>query len=105
VVFLPVRAGLRALPGDLVAAAPAARAGHSRIVRTVVRPPLMPSIAAGAVLAFVASIGNFGVPAFLGIPAGFTVLVTLIYQRLAGFRTRALCEGGGLLLLRGPRCC
>jgi iron(III) transport system permease protein len=99
VVFLAVRAGLRALPGDLVEAAQAAGARPWRIVRTVVLPLMMPSIAAGAMLAFVGSIGNFGVPAFLGIPAGFTVLVTLIYQRLAGFGTTVLSEVAALSLL------
>ena len=53
----------------------------------IVLPLMMPGVAAGGMLAFVGSIGNFGIQAFLGIPAGFTVLVTLIYQRLAGFGT------------------
>src|SRR5947209_4547185 len=83
VVLLAVRAGLRALPGDLVEAAQAAGAKPWRIVRTIVLPLMVPAIAAGGMLAFVGNIGNFGIPAFLGIPAGFTVLVTLIYQRLA----------------------
>src|SRR5579862_9177849 len=99
VVFLAVRAGLRALPRDLVEAAQAAGAKPWRIVRTIVLPLMMPSVAAGAMLAFVGSIGNFGIPAFLGIPAGFTVLVTLIYQRLAGFGTSVLSEVAALSLL------
>jgi iron(III) transport system permease protein len=99
VVFLAVRAGLRALPGDLIEAAQAAGARPWRIVRTVVLPLMMPSVTAGAMLAFVGSIGNFGVPAFLGIPAGFTVLVTLIYQRLAGFGTTVLSEVAALSLI------
>jgi len=99
VVFLAVRAGLRALPRDLVEAAQAAGARPWRIVRTIVLPLMMPSVAAGGMLAFVGSIGNFGIPAFLGIPAGFTVLVTLIYQRLAGFGTSALSEVAALSLL------
>jgi iron(III) transport system permease protein len=69
-----------------------------RIVRTIVLPLAMPSFAAGGMLAFVGSIGNFGIPAFLGIPAGFTVLVTLIYQRLAGFGTSVLSEVATLSL-------
>ena len=99
VVFLAVRAGLRALPRDLVEAAQAAGAQPWRIVRTIVLPLMMPSVAAGGMLAFVGSIGNFGIPAFLGIPAGFTVLVTLIYQRLAGFGTSVLSEVAALSLL------
>ena len=99
VVFLAVRAGLRALPRDLVEAAQASGAAPWRIVRTIVLPLASPSIAAGGMLAFVGSIGNFGIPAFLGIPAGFTVLVTLIYQRLAGFGTSVLSEVATLSLL------
>lgn len=99
VVFLAVRAGLRALPRDLVEAAQAAGAQPRRIVRTIVLPLMMPSLAAGGMLAFVGCIGNFGIPAFLGIPAGFTVLVTLIYQRLAGFGTSVLGEVAALSLL------
>jgi iron(III) transport system permease protein len=99
VVFLAVRAGLRALPRDLVEAAQAAGAKPWRIVRTIVLPLMVPAVAAGGMLAFVGSIGNFGIPAFLGIPAGFTVLVTLIYQRLAGFGTSVLSEVAALSLL------
>jgi iron(III) transport system permease protein len=99
VVFLAVRAGLRALPRDLVEAAQASGARPWRIVRTIVLPLAMPSVAAGAMLAFVGCIGNFGIPAVLGIPAGFTVLVTLIYQRLAGFGTAVLSEVAALSLL------
>src|SRR5438876_2927193 len=99
VAFLALRAGLRTLPRDLVEAAQAAGAKPWRIVRTIVLPLAMPSIAAGGMLAFVASVGNFGIPAFLGIPAGYTVLVTLIYQRLAGFGTSVLSEVAALSLL------
>lgn len=91
-VFLAVRAGLRSLPRELVEAASAAGASPLRVVRTVVLPLLAPALTAGAGLAFVSSIGNFGIPAFLGIPAGYTVLVTLIYQRLSGFGPRVLPE-------------
>ena len=84
-VFLAVRAGLRALPADQVEAARAAGAGPLRIVGSVLLPMLRPSLVAGGALAFVSAIGNFGVPALLGIPAGYTMLTTLVYQRLNGF--------------------
>src|SRR5437764_3954736 len=99
IVFLAVRAGMRALPRDQVEAAQAAGAKPWRIVRTIVLPLMVPAFAAGGMLAFVGSIGNFGIPAFLGIPAGFTVLVTLIYQRLAGFGTSVLAEVAAISLL------
>ena len=99
IVFLAVRAGLRSLPRDLIEAAQAAGAKPWRIVRAIVLPLMIPSIAAGGMLAFVGNIGNFGIPAFLGIPAGFTVLTTLIYRRLSGFGTSALSEVAALSLV------
>jgi iron(III) transport system permease protein len=91
-VFLAVRAGLRSLPRELIEAASASGASPFFAIRTVVLPLMAPALTAGAGLAFVSSIGNFGIPAFLGIPAGYTVLVTLIYQRLSGFGPRVLPE-------------
>ena len=91
-VFLAVRAGLRLVPRDLVEAAQAAGAAPMTILRTVILPLLGPALAAGTGLSFVSAIGNFGIPALLGIPGGYTVLVTLVYQRLAGFGPRVLPE-------------
>jgi iron(III) transport system permease protein len=56
---------------------------------------------AGVSLAFVASIGNFGIPALLGIPGRYLVLTTLIYQRLAGLGPAVLAEVAALALLLG----
>jgi iron(III) transport system permease protein len=98
-VFLALRAGLRALPGELI---DAARAAGSRPAGTVVRvvlPLMLPAASAGAALAFVSAIGNFGVPALLGIPGRFPVLSTLIYQRLSGFGPTALPEVAALALI------
>ena len=64
-------------------------------------PLAMPAILAGAALAFVTSIGNFGIPAMLGIPGRYTVLTTLIYQRLQGFGPRVLGEVAALALILG----
>jgi iron(III) transport system permease protein len=98
-VFLTLAAGLRALPRSLVEAAQAAGALRWRILRTIVLPLALPALAAGAALAFVSAIGNFGTPALLGIPGGYTVLTTLIYQRLAGFGPKVLGEVADLSLL------
>lgn len=84
-VFIAVRASLSAIPGDLVEAARISGAGSTRIAARVILPLTVPSMAAGAVLAFAAAIGNFGVPALLGIPGRFPVLTTLIYRQLNGF--------------------
>ena len=84
-VFIAVRASLSSVPGDLVAAARISGSGPLRITWRIILPLALPSAAAGSVLAFAAAIGNFGVPALLGIPGKFPVLTTLIYQRLNGF--------------------
>jgi iron(III) transport system permease protein len=100
-VFLALRAGLRAMPRELIDAARAAGAGRFRVLRTIVLPLMIPALTAGALLAFVSSIGNFGAPALLGIPAGYDTLVTLLYQRLAGFGPAVLSEAAVLSLLIG----
>ena len=91
-VFLTVRAGLRALPDELVEAARAAGARPLRLTFGIVLPLLRPALLAGAALAFVSAIGNFGVPALLGIPGRYTMLTTFIYQRLNGFGPSVLGE-------------
>lgn len=98
-VFLAVRAGLRNVPRDLVEAARLGGAHPLRVTSSVIMPLATPAILAGAALAFVTSIGNFGIPAMLGIPGRYTVLTTLIYQRLQGFGPRVLGEVAALALI------
>jgi len=100
-VFLSLRAGLRSLPGELIEAAEASGAGRLRILRTVVLPLLRPALVAGGAIAFVSALGNFGTPALLGIPAGYSVLTVLIYQQLAGFGPQAIPAVAVLSLLLG----
>jgi iron(III) transport system permease protein len=98
-MFLSIAAACRAIPCDLVEAARAAGARHRRLLVTVILPLLKPALLAGGALAFISSIGNFGVPALLGIPGRFTVLTTLIYQRLNGFGPSVLGETAALGLV------
>jgi len=98
-VFLAVRAALAALPEDLVEAARIAGAGRGRILARVVLPLVAPAAASGAILAFAAAVGNFGVPALLGIPGRFSMLTTLIYQRLNGFGPAVIGQVAVLALL------
>lgn len=100
-VFLTLRAGLRALPKELIEAGLAAGAGPLTVLRTVVLPLMTPPLVAGIALCFVSCLGNFGIPAFLGIPGNFLVLPTLIYQRLAGLGPGVLSEVAILSLLIG----
>lgn len=100
-VFLTLRAGLRTLPQELIEAALAGGAGPMKVVRTVVLPLMTPPLTAGVALTFVSCLGNFGIPAFLGIPGGYLVLPTLIYQRLAGLGPAVLGEVAVLSMLIG----
>ncbi|WP_245197559.1 ABC transporter permease [Jiella mangrovi] len=100
-VFLAVRAGLRGLPREMIEAARACGAGRVFVLRTIILPMMTPSLVAGGALAFVSAIGNFGIPALLGIPAGYTVLPTLIYQRLASFGPSIISDVAVLSILVG----
>ncbi|MDX5594568.1 iron ABC transporter permease [Pseudovibrio sp. SPO723] len=99
IVFLAVRAGLRSIPNDLLEAGNLAGAGSMRSLWRIVFPLLRPSFLAGGALAFAAAVGNFGIPALLGIPGRYTMLTALIYQRLSGFGPSVLGEVAVLSLL------
>lgn len=90
--FLMVRAALRKLPRELVEAALAGGASRLTVLRTVILPLLTPALLGATALVFVSCVGNFGIPAFLGIPANYLVLPTLIYQKLAGAGPAVLTE-------------
>lgn len=99
IVFLTLRAGLRAMPADLVEAAQACSAGRLRVIKDIVLPLMTPALVAGGSLAFIASIGNFGIPALLGMPVRYNVLTVLIYRRLAGFGPTVLGEVASVSVL------
>ena len=100
-VFLTLRAGLRTLPQELIEAALAGGAQPLHVLRTIVLPLMTPPLLAGVALCFVSCLGNFGIPALLGIPGNYLVLPTLIYQRLAGLGPGVLSEVAVLSMLIG----
>lgn len=63
-------------------AARAAGAGPLRAFAGVTLPALLPAIAAAAGIVFVASVSDFGVPAVVGLPAGYGTITTRIYAYL-----------------------
>ena len=75
------------------------RGAKRSVVIGIILPLLRPAWIAGGALAFISAIGNFGTPALLGIPGRFTVLTTLIYQRLSGFGPSVLGETAALGLV------
>jgi len=83
----------------MVEAAQAAGARRTRVLAQIAIPLMTPALVAGAALAFISSIGNFGIPALLGTPARVLVLPTLIYRKLFGFGTEVLAEIAAVSLI------
>ncbi|KFC64371.1 Ferric iron ABC transporter, permease protein [Devosia sp. LC5] len=99
IVFITLRAGLILIPRDYVEAARAAGMGPARVLSGVVLPLLRPYVIAAAALAFVSGVGNFGIPALLGMPENYLTLATLIYQQLSSNGPTVLPQVAGLSLL------
>ncbi|MHA3977539.1 ABC transporter permease [Halovulum sp. GXIMD14794] len=91
-VLLVVLAALRALPREVSEAARLAGARPIRVLRRIVLPILRPTLITGFALAFVSALGNFGIPALLGIPARYTTLPVLIWRRLSSFGPSVLTD-------------
>ncbi|MFN3673962.1 MAG: ABC transporter permease, partial [Bosea sp. (in: a-proteobacteria)] len=98
-VAITLWSGLRSVPHALIEAAQMEGAGPATILRRILLPVLRPQIVAAALLAFVAGVGNFGIPALLGLPVNYLTLPTLIYRRLSSFGPAGLGEAAALSLL------
>lgn len=101
IVFVTLRAGLSRIPGDLVEAGRASGATQLRVLITIVLPLMRPYLVAAAALAFVSGVGNFGIPALLGMPVNYLTLPTLIYQQMASFGPGVLPQMASLSVLIG----
>ncbi|WP_233560047.1 ABC transporter permease [Teichococcus wenyumeiae] len=98
-VFLAIAALVRRLPGEVFSAARGLGAPPSRALRMAVWPLLRPGLLAGAGLAFISALGNFGIAALLGIPGRYPVLTVLIWQKLSATGSAALSQVAALSLL------
>lgn len=98
-VILFSATALRAVPPELEEAARAAGAGPWAAFRTAVLPAALRGICAGAATAFAGGLGNFGVPALLGIPANYTMLTTYIYRQVTAFGPTSLERAAALSAL------
>ncbi|WP_078393213.1 ABC transporter permease [Shouchella patagoniensis] len=95
-VFLFTVNVLRKIPRDMEWAARASGATSQDVFRKITLPLALPGLAGGGLLAFIANLDNFGIPAFLGIPANITVLSTAIYQEVVGFGPSAFARAATL---------
>ncbi|WP_050180099.1 ABC transporter permease [Domibacillus robiginosus] len=91
----------RKIPRELEDAARTAGAGRKHVLMKIVLPLALPGIAGGGLLAFLTNLDNFGIPAFLGIPANVRVLSTYIYEQIAGFGPSAFARAAVLSVLLG----
>ncbi len=82
-VFLTTSSALEQIDPSLEEAARMSGAPILRVARDITIPLVMPSIIAGSLLAFVATCGNFGIPALIGDRAHYYVLTTRIYSVLS----------------------
>ncbi|MUG67091.1 ABC transporter permease subunit [Paenibacillus campinasensis] len=91
----------RKIPRDLEWAARAGGAGRLKTIRQITLPLALPGLTAGGLLVFLASLDNFGIPAFLGSPVNISVLSTLIYEEIIGFGPSAFARGASLSVMLG----
>ncbi|MEL6919983.1 MAG: iron ABC transporter permease [Pseudomonadota bacterium] len=84
-VAITVAAGLSRVPKALVEASLLDGANAWQVISRVILPVMRLHVLAATLLAFVAGVGNFGIPALLGLPAGITTLPTLVFRQLASF--------------------
>lgn len=98
-VFFSVLGTAERLPRTLWDAGRLSGATPYRTLIRIVLPLLRPAILSGTALAFLASLDNFGIPAFLGIPAKIPVLSTYIYEQIAGFGPGAFARAALLSIL------
>jgi iron(III) transport system permease protein len=98
-VAITVWSGLRYVPRSVIEAAQVEGANPWQIVTKIVLPLLRGNLIAAALLAFVAGVGNFGIPALMGLPVNYLTLPTLIYRRLTSFGPSVLSDMAALALL------
>lgn len=97
--FITLRAALRRIPRELVEAAAIDGASRWHVLRSVILPLLRGPLVAAGMLCFVAALGNFGIPALLGLPVNYLTLPTLIYRRLSSLGPSVIGDAAAVSLL------
>ena len=83
--YLFVAGALRSMDPALEEGSKILGGGNLKTALKITFPLIKPAIVGSSLLVFVLSIGQFGVPAVLGMPHGYLVLTTRMYQHVAGF--------------------
>lgn len=91
----------RKIPREMELAAQISGSSRWKAFRKIILPMALPGIVGGSFIAFLGSLDNFGIPAFLGTPADIPVLSTYIYQQVIGFGTSAFQRAAVLSMILG----
>lgn len=100
-IFIMTETVFRKIPRELEYAGRTCGCSRIEVLRRITLPMVLPGISSGCLLVFLASLSNFGVPAFLGIPANINVLNTVIYQEIVGFSSNSFSRAATLSTLLG----
>ncbi|WP_208591985.1 ABC transporter permease [Gracilibacillus suaedae] len=100
-VYLLSVSVFRRIPREVEHASRVSGASGWKTFLKVTLPLALPGIASGGLLAFIANLDNFGIPAFLGIPAQIDVLSTYIYQQVIGFGPSAFQRAATFSVILG----
>lgn len=100
-VYLLTVGVFRKIPRDLEYAARVSGSSKWQSFKKITLPLALPGIASGGFLAFIASLDNFGVPAFLGIPGNIRVLSTYIYEQIVGMGPNSFERAATLSVILG----
>ena len=79
-VFVLVANALERIPAEMEDASSILGGGRWHTFRRVSLPIVLPSLLAGALIAFLQAMTQFGAPAILALPAGFHVITTKIWS-------------------------
>jgi iron(III) transport system permease protein len=98
--FLFAISALRSMDASLEESARINGSGNLGTAWKITFPLITPAILGSTLLVFVLAVGQFGVPAVLGMPRGYDVLTTRIYELVAGFEPDyAVAAAMGLCLV------
>lgn len=95
-VYINVIHMLRKIPPETEWAARASGYTVWQTMRKINLAQVMPAVMGGTVLAFLADIDNFAIPAFLGISSGIPVLSTYIYEKVISMDPNAFYYSAAL---------
>lgn len=90
---------LKRIPKELEWAIRTSGGSPFKTFLVVTLPLSLPGIIGGGMIAFLSNLDNFGIPAFLGIPANITVLSTAIFQEVIGYGNNAFARAATLSVL------